>query len=104
VRKAIEDVLDVEDYDDGSYGPLFVRLAWHSAGTYDKTSGTGGSDGALMRFPPESEWGANAGLALARQALEPVKKKYPWISYGDLWTLAGVVAVESMGGMGEGAG
>jgi len=98
VRKAIEDVLDVENYDDGSYGPIFVRLAWHSAGTYDKASGTGGSDGALMRFPPESDHAANAGLQVAREVLEPVKKKFPWITYGDLWTLAGVVAVESMGG------
>jgi len=98
VRKAIEDVLDTDNYDDGSYGPVLVRLAWHASGTYDKASATGGSDGATMRFAPESEWGANAGLAVARGLLEPIKKKYPWISYSDLWTLAGVVAVESMGG------
>jgi catalase (peroxidase I) len=50
------------------------------------------------RFPPESQWGANAGLDIARKVLEPVKAKFPWISYADLWTLAGVVAVEAMGG------
>jgi len=66
VRKAIEDVLDVENYDDGSYGPVLVRLAWHASGTYDKATGTGGSNGATMRFAPESEHGANAGLAVAR--------------------------------------
>lgn len=99
VRKAIEDVLESNpDYDDGSYGPVLVRLAWHAAGTYDKATGTGGSNGATMRFAPESEHGANAGLAVARALLEPIKKKFPWISYADLWTLAGCVAVESMGG------
>jgi len=98
VRKAIAELLDAESYDDGSYGPVLVRLAWHSAGTYDKASNTGGSSGATMRFKPESEHGANAGLALAREKLEAVKKKFPGISYGDLYTLAGVVAVEEMGG------
>ena len=49
VRKAIADMLDVEEYDDGSYGPLFVRLAWHASGTFDKATGIGGSHGASMR-------------------------------------------------------
>jgi cytochrome c peroxidase len=98
VRKAIEDILDVEGYDDGSYGPLLVRLAWHASGTYDKATNTGGSNGATMRFPSEANDGANAGLGLARSLLEPIKAKYPWISYADLWTLAGAVAIESMGG------
>lgn len=98
VREAIAELLDVEGYDDGSYGPLLVRLAWHTSGTYDKQTGTGGSNGATMRFAPESEWGANAGLKVARDLLEPVKKKYPWISYADLWTLSGAVAIEEMGG------
>lgn len=99
VRKSIADLLDSnENYDDGSYGPLLVRLAWHTSGTFDKTTGTGGSNGATMRFHPEAEWGANAGLSLARDLLEPVKRQYPWISYSDLWTLAGCVAIEEMGG------
>lgn len=51
-----------------------------------------------MRFAPESNHGANAGLLVARQKLEPIKAKFPEISYGDLWTLAGVVAVQEMGG------
>lgn len=51
-----------------------------------------------MRFPPEATWGANAGLGMARDFLEPLKAKYPGISYADLWTLAGVVAIENMGG------
>jgi cytochrome c peroxidase len=62
-----------EDYDDGSYGPVLLRLAWHASGTYDKETGTGGSNGATMRFAPESAHGANAGLKAARDFLEPVK-------------------------------
>ncbi|GIL87364.1 hypothetical protein Vretimale_1703 [Volvox reticuliferus] len=97
VRASISSLLDA-DYDDGSYGPLLVRLAWHASGTYDKVSCTGGSNGATMRFPPECAWAANRGLAIARDLLEPVKAAHPWISYSDLWTLAGVVAIEDMGG------
>jgi len=98
VRKTIAGILDAQGYDDGSFGPVFVRLAWHASGTYDKHSRTGGSNGATMRFKPECDHGANAGLHVARKVLEKVKEKYPEISYADLWTLAGVVAVEEMGG------
>ena len=62
-----------DDYDDGSFGPVLLRLAWHASGTYDKVTGTGGSNGATMRFAPESDHGANAGLVAARDFLEPVK-------------------------------
>lgn len=98
MRKAIADILDAENYDDGSYAPVLVRLAWHSAGTYDKSTGKGGSNGAAMRFDPEASHGANAGLGVARSLLEPIKKRFPWISYADLYTLAGVVAIEETGG------
>lgn len=98
VRTAIANVLDAPGFDDGSFGPIFIRLAWHAAGTYDKLTKTGGSMGATMRFEPESKHGANAGLAVARDVLEKVHAQFPDISYGDLWTLAGVVAVEEMGG------
>jgi len=98
LRRDLEAILDKEGYDDGSYGPLFVRLAWHSAGTYDKKLCKFGSQGATMRFAPESNHGANAGLGLARQLLENLKKKYPTVSYADLYTLSGVVAIEAMGG------
>lgn len=64
-----------DEYDDGSYGPVLVRLAWHASGTYDAATGTGGSNGATMRFAPESDHGANAGLKAARDFLEPVKSK-----------------------------
>lgn len=64
-----------DDYDDGSYGPVLVRLAWHASGTYDAETGTGGSNGATMRFAPEGDHGANAGLVAARDFLAPVKGK-----------------------------
>jgi len=85
-----------DDYDDGSYGPVLLRLAWHASGTYDKETGTGGSNGATMRFAPEGDHGANAGLKAARDFMEPVKKKFPWISYSDLWILGGVCAIQEM--------
>lgn len=75
VAAAIHDLLDNEE--EGDLGPTLVRLAWHASGTYDKESGTGGSDGATMRFSPESDHGANAGLHVARNALEPIKKLFP---------------------------
>jgi len=101
VRDSIKDVMDtdMDKRGDGTslYGTM-IRLAWHCAGTYAKDDESGGSNGARMRFDPEASWGANAGLKVARDALEPVKAKYPNISYADLHTLAGVVAVEEAGG------
>lgn len=101
VKKAIADLIeeDAEKRGDGTtLTGTFVRLAWHCAGTYSKVDGSGGSDGGRMRFQPEAGWGANAGLGAARQALEPIKEKFPGISYADLYTLSGVVAVEEAGG------
>jgi cytochrome c peroxidase len=90
---------DLEARGDGtSLIGTFVRLAWHCAGTFSKADKSGGSNGARMRFNPEANWGANAGLDTARKALEPIKAKYPNITYADLYTLAGVVAVEESGG------
>ncbi|KAJ1834096.1 heme peroxidase [Coemansia sp. RSA 2711] len=94
----IAGLLEDDDYDDGSYGPVFVRLAWHASGTFDRKTRTGGSDGATIRFAAEAGHGANAGLDVARARLEPLKRKYPGLSYGDLYTLAGVVAVQELGG------
>ncbi|KAI8803013.1 heme peroxidase [Cladochytrium replicatum] len=98
VKGDIVATLNQPDWDDGSLAPVYVRLAWHAAGTYDKKTQTGGSNGGTMRFHPESSDPANAGLDKARTFLESVKKKNPWISYADLWTLAGVTAIESIGG------
>ncbi|KAI0462243.1 hypothetical protein LJB42_004331 [Komagataella kurtzmanii] len=100
IAKKIE---DEDDFDvDGSAGPNLVRLAWHSAGTYDKYDKNphtnGGSYGGTMRFSKEGGDGANNGLAKGREFLEPLLKKYTWLSHGDLWTLSGVVAIQEMGG------
>jgi hypothetical protein len=82
----------------GAIAPMMVRLAWHCAGTYDAKTGSGGSDGATMRFKPESEHGANAGLHHARALLEPIKRAHPGVTYADLYVYAGVLAVEACGG------
>lgn len=66
--------------DGTSIAPTLVRLAWHASGTYSKHDRTGGSNGATMRYKPESAWGANAGLDIARNLLEPVKKANPNIT------------------------
>lgn len=93
-----ERLIEEDDYDDGSYGPVLLRLGWHASGTYDAATGTGGSNGATMRFAPESEHGANSSLKAARDFLEPIKEQFPWISYSDLWTLATVCAIQELGG------
>ena len=86
--------------DDPPLGPTFVRLAWHASGTYCKMDKSGGSNGGCIRNDPEASHGANAGLYIARDALEKVKSQFPVssLSYADLYTLAGVVAIEEMGG------
>mmetsp|Transcript_27053 Transcript_27053/g.92341 ORF Transcript_27053/g.92341 Transcript_27053/m.92341 type:complete len:416 (-) Transcript_27053:89-1336(-) len=78
--------------------PMAVRLAWHSAGTFEKSTNTGGSDGATMRFAPESADPANAGLSIIQDLLHVVKKRHPEISAADLWTAAGSMAVGFLGG------
>lgn len=94
VRGAIGDLIK----SDPDKGPTLVRLAWHSSGTYDKMSKTGGSGGGTIRFTEELVHGGNAGLSsTAVPWMEPIKKKFPAISYADLYTLAGVVALESAG-------
>lgn len=98
VAEAIRSLLHQPNYDDGSAGPILVRLAWHSAGTFDAESGTGGSNGAGMRYEKEGGDEANAGLQHARAFLEPIKRKFPRITYADLWTLAAVVAIKEMDG------
>jgi catalase (peroxidase I) len=77
---------------------MVLRIAWHASGTFDKADGSGGSNGATMRFEPESADDANAGLSIIRDMLLPVKQRHPEISYADLWTFAGCRAVEFLGG------
>jgi len=91
-------LIDDDEYDDGSYGPVLVRLAWHSSGTFDKTKNDGGSGSGTMRFPKEVGYAANAGLENGKKFLESIHKEFPWLTHGDLYTLGGVVAVQEMGG------
>mmetsp|Transcript_14180 Transcript_14180/g.38982 ORF Transcript_14180/g.38982 Transcript_14180/m.38982 type:complete len:606 (+) Transcript_14180:65-1882(+) len=98
VRKDLLSIMDSPDWDDGSYAPLLIRLAWHSSGTYSKEDGTGGSNGATMRHALEAGDPENAGLLKAREYLEPVQAKHPWLSHADLWILAAYVAIEHTGG------
>lgn len=100
VKQSCMDIMDNDEWDDGTIAPVLLRLGWHSAATFDASDSSGGTCGAAMRFPKSAEAKdpENAGLHNAIKFLTAVRNKHPSVSYSDLWILASYCALERTGG------
>jgi len=98
VQSVTSDIRKAVVNDKANACPMAIRLAWHASGTFGKEDNLGGSDGAGMRFAPESTDGANAGLSIMRDMLKPVNAAHPGMSIADVWAVAGAEAVSFCGG------
>lgn len=99
VSQAIKNIIPQPSYKpEGTIGPNMIRFTWHCCAHYDSASGTGGSSGGTMRFAQEFNDLGNTGLTTSKSYLDQVQQQFPWITFADLYTLAGVVAIEAIGG------
>lgn len=94
LRSHIEELVADQKYN----CPLFVRLSWHDAGTFDKNAGNGGPRACMRKTGGEADHGANAGLQIAVELLNPVCEKFPQFSTADIWSLTACCAIKEMGG------
>lgn len=99
VAQAIKNVIPQPSYKpEMTIGPNIIRFAWHCCAHYDRASGTGGSSGGTMRFAQEFNDLGNTGLTTSKSYLDQVQQQFPWISFADLYTYAGCIAIEDIGG------
>lgn len=99
VSQAIKNIIPQPNYlPDGTIGPNMIRFSWHCCAHFDKETGTGGSSGGTMRFAQEFNDLGNTGLTTTKSYLDQVHEQFPWMSFADLYTFAGCVAVEAIGG------
>lgn len=98
LRQTIKNAIHQPSYPGGNIGPNMVRFTWHCCAHYDRETQTGGSSGGTMRFAQEFNNDGNTGLNTAKSYLDQIHEEFSWISFADLYTLGGIVAIEALGG------